>query len=285
MPDLPGGDGNAEEGDARLRVLDLCAGREGWGAAFRERGHDYVPLELFQGSPWQMAMDVRTFARNPGGVLDALVRPGWRPHAIVAGPPCQGFSPATLGLMWDNSSGVPIPKHETAETGLTVLTGVLEAIRKLQPPYWWMENPRGMMRKMPHVANVPRVTITYCQYGETTQKPTDLWGRWPASWTPRPVCSGDPRLGTVTTPEGLVRVLDRNGRPCHVAAPRGSRTPGSTQGKVGSALRALIPLELSRDVCAALETALKVAPGMPRLLAWEPPQPARRGGQQSLGRF
>jgi hypothetical protein len=70
-----------------------------------------------------------------------------------------------------------------------------------------MENPRGMLRKLEVVKDLPRYTVTYCQYGDTRMKPTDLWGVVP-KWSPRPTC--------------------KNGDTCHVSAPRGSRT--GTQG-------------------------------------------------------
>lgn len=44
----------------------------------------------------------------------------------------------------------------------------------------------------------------------------------------------------------------KNGDKCHVAAPRVSRTPGSTQGIKGAKLRAVIPEQLCRhivDIC------------------------------------
>lgn len=247
---------------ATTKVLDLCAGKEGWGAAPKQRGHDYVALELFtRYDPRKLIMDVQCFARNPGGVLDALVEPGWRPDVILASPPCEGFSVASIGRMWDNSSGVPIPKHDTSETGLAVLTGVLSAIHKLQPQFYWMENPRGMMRKMPHVQNLPRVTVSYCSYAETRQKPSDLWGRWPETWTPRPFCTADPVLGFQDV-GGKRFVVDPHGRPCHESAPRGAKT--GTQGIEGSADRAIIPFELSLDVCLSVERALGVAPLLPQ---------------------
>lgn len=46
------------------------------------------------------------------------------------------------------------------------------------------------------------------------------------------------------------------GRPCHVSAPRGSRTPGSIQGKNGAAVRAEVPRELALLVMYAAESDL-----------------------------
>ena len=80
--------------------------------------------------------------------------------------------------------------------------------------------------------SLPRQTITYCQYGDTRMKPTDLWGTV-KGWTPRPAC--------------------KNGDKCHEAAPRGSRT--GTQGLTGWVQRSMIPYELSKELLEAIENA------------------------------
>lgn len=56
-------------------------------------------------------------------------------------------------------------------------------------------------------------------------KPTDIWtnATW---WTPRPVC--------------------KNGMPCHIAAPRGSKT--GTQGVKGYKDRSRIPEALFEEI-------------------------------------
>ncbi|NDB13343.1 MAG: DNA cytosine methyltransferase, partial [Betaproteobacteria bacterium] len=42
----------------------------------------------------------------------------------------------------------------------------IELINELQPSKGWIiENPRGMLRKQSFMQELPRRTITYCQYG------------------------------------------------------------------------------------------------------------------------
>lgn len=236
------------------KVLDLCAGKEGWGAAFKERGHDYVALELFRDDePHRLVMDVRLFARNPHGALDALVAPGWRPDVILASPPCDAFTVAAMGKMFVKGTEPPEPKHATAVRGVQVMEATVSAIHKLDPRYYWVENPRAKMRVFETMKRLPRTSVSYCRYGETRMKPTDLWGVWPTTWTPRGLCTGDPDNG-FTERDGRRWVLDDAGNPCHESAPRGSKD-GGTQAIKGSADRAVIPYELSRDVCDAVEEA------------------------------
>jgi hypothetical protein len=79
----------------------------------------------------------------------------------------------------------------------------LALINELNPRYWFIENPRGGMRKMNFMQELPRYTITYCQYGDKRMKPTDIWTNHPAPGF-KPPC--------------------KNGAPCHEPAPRGSKS-------------------------------------------------------------
>ena len=103
-------------------------------------------------------------------------------------------------------------------------------IAGISPMAWMIENPRGALRKMPFMQSLPRVTVTYCQYGDSRMKPTDLWGIVP-NWNPRPMC--------------------KNGSSCHEAAPRGSKT--GTQGLANQEDRAVVPLGLWDDILDSLE--------------------------------
>lgn len=105
----------------------------------------------------------------------------------------------------------------------------LELVKKLAPKYWFIENPRGGLRKMDFMQNLPRYTVCYCQYGDTRQKPTDIFTNHPNPKF-KPMC--------------------KNGDPCHIPAPRGSKT--GTQGLKGSKERSKIPRLLCEhivDIC------------------------------------
>lgn len=194
-------------------VNDFCAGTGSATAAFRQAG-------------WT----VNTFEKeprfNPTHAVDVrAVHPGQVPRAVFSwgSPPCQRFSPSGHFWGWDPETLAPT-EPETVEA-LEVANATLRLAR--QSPYWAIENPRGLLRKMPLFRDLPRVTVSYCQYGETRQKMTDLFTNLPAS-NFRPHC--------------------KNRDPCHVAAPRGSRTPGSTQGLKSAELRGMVPIELSRTI-------------------------------------
>jgi hypothetical protein len=140
---------------------------------------------------------------------------------VYEGGHCTAFSVAAIGKNWNKDY---TPKSEGAVLGVRLVERTLEIIeyyKRLNPDLiWYVENPRGMLRKLGLVPGT-RHTVTYCQYGDTRMKPTDIWTN-DGSWQPKSPC--------------------KNGDPCHVAAPRGSRT--GTQGLKGAYMRSQIPAAL-----------------------------------------
>ena len=162
----------------------------------------------------------------PVSILDFDVsKVPFQPDIIWASPPCTSFSVASIGHHWTGGKGAYIPKTDGARLGLELVKKTIEIINHFQPTYWFMENPRGVLRKLPVVQGLKKNTVTYCQYGDERMKPTDIWTNSDV-WIPRPMC--------------------KNGDPCHVAAPRGSRT--GTQGRSNAYERSKIPDELCNEI-------------------------------------
>jgi len=205
-----------------MQTLELFSGTKSFSKVARELGHKTFTVDndpsltpdlcsdLENLESWELEYDMP---------LDVL----W------ASPPCQGFSVASIGRMWENNHETPMPKHPTSKLGLRLLGKTIEFIRELEPRYWFIENPRGMMRKMPELKGVPRTTVTYCQYGDTRMKPTDIWHNL-IGWQGK-AC--------------------KNGMGCHEKAPRGSRT--GTQGLKGAKDRGRIPPALFKEIFKLIE--------------------------------
>lgn len=69
-------------------------------------------------------------------------------HADVlwASPPCQGFSVAVIGRNWNFDK---TPKTDSARLAMELAKKAIALIEQSDPKWWFIENPRGMLRKMP----------------------------------------------------------------------------------------------------------------------------------------
>jgi hypothetical protein len=199
-----------------MKVLELFAGSRSVGKIAESLGMEVFSSDLieFEGIHY------------PISILDFdLSKVPFQPDIIWASPPCTGFSVAAIGHHWSGGKGAYIPKTETAKLGIELVRKTLEIINHFQPTYWFMENPRGVLRKLDVVKGLKKNSVTYCQYGDERMKPTDIWTNSDV-WTPKPMC--------------------KNGDPCHVAAPRGSRT--GTQGRANAYERSKIPADLCLEI-------------------------------------
>ena len=207
-----------------MKVLELFAGSCSFSNVAKEYGHETFTVD--NGTDF-ITLDHYTKIDLVQDILELDVDDiPFQPDIIWASPPCTTFSIASCGHHWNapDDEGNRKPKTKEAETGLLLLEQTIWLMNELQPKYYVIENPRGLMRKMGAVEYMTRHTVTYCQYGDNRMKPTDIWTNLP--WTPRPMC--------------------KNGMPCHEAAPRGSKT--GTQGLKGAYERSKVPYELCKEI-------------------------------------
>ena len=151
---------------------------------------------------------------------------------VLASPPCGCFSIMAVSHHWKDGT----PVDEETLRSICLVKHTLNLIGGLNPKFWVLENPVGMLRKMPFMKIYHHRVITQCQYGERRMKPTDLWGRFPPSFAAKKC---------------------RNNSKCHDGASRGSHDFGTQSLKLAEE-RAKIPYGLSLAVCLACEEALKL---------------------------
>lgn len=199
-----------------MKVLELFAGSRSVGKIAEQLGMEVFSSDLIEFDGIHYPISILDFDVN---------KVPFRPDIIWASPPCTGFSVAAIGHHWSGGKGAYIPKTETAKLGIELVKKTLEIINHFQPTFWFIENPRGVLRKLDVVKGLNKQSVTYCQYGDERMKPTDIWTN-SIMWTPKPMC--------------------KNGDPCHVAAPRGSRT--GTQGRANAYERSKIPAGLCFEI-------------------------------------
>lgn len=211
-----------------MKVLELFAGTRSIGKAFEEAGHEVFSVE------WDKKHEGISWYADIGKIVAAdIIERFGKPDVIWASPDCTSYSIAAISHhRTREESGNLAPKSDYAKLSDGVNANMLRLIEELGPTYYFIENPRGGMRKMDFMQGLPRYTIWYCQYGDTRAKPTDIWTNHP-----------DPQFKPVC----------KNGnKDCHhQPAPRGSDT--GTQGLKGSVERSRIPSELCEHIAAISE--------------------------------
>jgi site-specific DNA-cytosine methylase len=209
----------------KLKVLELFAGSRSVGKVADKLGHEVFSSDINDFEGIDYACNILHFD------YDKLP---FKPDVIWASPPCTTYSVAAIYR--HRPTGKPISPE--AELGDAIVKKTLEIIKRLKPKHWFIENPRGMLRKQEFMAGLPRATVWYCRYGDSRAKPTDIWSNNirsllnPEGWQPRPEC--------------------KNGnKQCHhQPSPRGSVT--GTQGLKGNYNRSIIPEPLCLEILKSI---------------------------------
>lgn len=204
-----------------IKVLELFAGSRSIGKVAQDFGMTVLSSDVQPFDGIDYSIDIMAF--------DCEQVP-FVPNVIWSSPPCTGFSVAAIGHHWKKEGTTRFPKTKTTRIGLRYVLNTIAIIKYymvLNPDLlWYIENPRGMLRKMFFMEELPiRHTVTYCQYGENRMKPTDIWTN-DTNWKPKSRC--------------------KNGSSCHEASPRGSKT--GTQALKNNYERSKLPQQLCQEI-------------------------------------
>jgi site-specific DNA-cytosine methylase len=206
-------------------IYDFYSGTGSSTQAFEDAGHTVIKVELDE-----------YFEADERDILELsaeyLIAKYGKPDFIWASPPCQKFSVASLWKYWEGGRNGSVPKHPAVYEAIDLVKHTIKLMQDCNPTYGWiMENPRGMLRKQDFMQDHKRWTVTYCQYGDTRMKPTDVWGTI-SNWNPRPMCK----------PRGE----------CHESSPAGTNAGGT--GKLKNArLRSMVPYELGQEILESFD--------------------------------
>ena len=156
--------------------FDLCSGEQTWRAGAKPSGFgpESYSLEINPKQPSTWTCDIR---EAPIREINALLG---RPVLMTFSPPCTTFSIASCSTHWTAPPNRQ-PKTTEAIEGQEIVIAGLDLIRRFNPLYVVVENPRGLLRKMPFMQDealgMIRKTVTYCTYQDEGRrmKPTDLW--------------------------------------------------------------------------------------------------------------
>ena len=204
-----------------MNVLELFAGSRSVGKASEKLGFNVFSSDINDFDGIDYVVDILDFD---------ISKVPFQPDIIWASPPCTTYSIAAI------SHHRPTGKElsDFAKKSDLIVMKTIEIIKELKPKKWYIENPRGLLRKQPFMIGLPRETVWYCTYGDKRAKPTDIWTNNlrsllnPDGWQPKPECHNG------------------NKNCHHESAPRGSKT--GTQGLKGNYDRSKIPEKLCIEV-------------------------------------
>jgi len=207
-----------------MKVLELFAGSRSVGKVAEEMGFEVFSVDVKDFEGIDLVKDIEFLT------LEDI---SFQPDVIWASPPCTTYSIAAVSH--HRLNGNPISDFAIKSDKLVLKT--LELITYFQCKYF-IENPRGMLRKQKFMSGIPRTTVTYCSYGDDRMKPTDIWSNNIKDifnmdgWIPKPIC------------------FNGNKKCHHEPAPRGSKT--GTQGRKNNYERSKIPTQLIKEILLSI---------------------------------
>lgn len=154
-----------------MKLLELFARTRSVGKAFEKRDHKVFSVE------WNKNFEnIDLYDDILNVISQQILNCFGRLEVIWASPDCSIFSIAAI-----SHHRIKIPMTRSLDNVSNYAKfcdklnwHVLKHINELDLKYFFIENSRIGSIKMGYMQYLPRYTLTYCQYGDTRMKPTDI---------------------------------------------------------------------------------------------------------------
>jgi site-specific DNA-cytosine methylase len=143
----------------KYKTLELFAGSRSFSKVAEQYGHEIYCTDIEDFAEINQVCDIFDFD------VDKMLAEYGIPDIVWASPPCTYFSVASIGHHWHKDH---TPKTGQALYGMEVVEEMHRLIDILKPKYYFIENPRGKLRKLPIMNRHKYMkTVTYCSYGDS----------------------------------------------------------------------------------------------------------------------
>ena len=220
-------------GGETMKMLELFSGSKIMAETFQSHDWEVFTIDGNESLAPDLSCDILKLD------VDRIIELFGRPDVIWASPPCTTFSVASIPHHWEKvAKDNYLPKTDACRTNIKLIEHTIKLITELEPTYWFIENPRGMIKHIPAIQELKpyRHLVTYCQYDEKRMKPTHIWSNAPIKFKD-PCNYGDP---------------------CHPTTPRGSKI--GTQGQKNNFERSKLPIELCEFITQFCLTQFEAGP-------------------------
>ena len=216
-----------------MNVLELYAGSRSFGKVAEQYNMNVFSVDWIDYDNIDLQIDIEKIKMSDIPFV---------PDIIWASPDCTTYSLAGVSHHRDNQIAISDYAKKCDNTNV-IMWNLINDYLILNPAMkYFVENPRGMMRKMDFVKHCERATIWYCRYNSKFAKPTDIFTNHLHSmfntngWIPRPRC------------------FNGNQKCHHEASPRG--TTSGINGIVDTYEKSIIPHELCDEIIKSCINAL-----------------------------
>lgn len=156
-----------------MNIIELFCGSGVIYKEFEKAGHNVFSIDIRK----RKGICEPSLRKN---IMQVILKdiPFKKVNVVWASPPCDVFSKASGSIHWDKEGN---PKTKKCLEHLRILRKTLKLIERINPDYFFIENPDGKMKYRKELVNFlirnngKTIKLFYKNYGFGTLKPTTIF--------------------------------------------------------------------------------------------------------------